>query len=388
MKKITYISFFLLLMGLFPLKGTAIHLPENPKDTITIQIGKTKKIIIWVDDKKDLAGLRLYDLNKMISELSKTVDSLGQANQILIISDEKGEQFKIKVETKGDTLAQLEIGVVGKGIEEEVEVIEEDEEGEDPDNEWYKHDKDPSEKADNEKKYGIHFNNDHEHGPRRGTHHHLEFDIGMNNYLNEEGEFPGANNEQYAVRPWGSWFVGINSNFRTHVAGPLALQWGAGISWYNFKFEDDRTRLEKTPDELLFVQESRLDINSEKSKLTASYLNVNLVPMLDFRYKTRTKINSEGERERIKYYKKEAFRIGFGGYAGYRIGSHTKYKYNDGGTEKDKERDRFYLNNFRYGARLQLGFRGVDLFANYDLNDLFSKTKAPELHAVSFGIVF
>ncbi len=52
-----------------------------------------------------------------------------------------------------------------------------------------------------------------------------------------------------------------------------------------------------------------------------------------------------------------------------------------------KTRFIYYLNNLRYGARLQIGFRGVDLFANYDLNDLFSVKKAPELHAVSFGIV-
>lgn len=391
MKNLVYSSLFLLLLGMLPLTGFALDLADSPKDTITIQIGNKKKIIIWVEDKKDLAELQEYDLNKMISQLSKTIDSLEHANQIIIITDDKGEQLKISIES-GKKVATAD--------KSDSEVINEEEENEeesaDADKWWYKHDSDTTYRDttrhennnQNNINLGIHFNRkDKDHSYHFGTRHHLEFDLGMNNYLNSNGEIPGTNNEQYVVRPWGSWFVGINSNFRTHVAGPLAFQWGGGISWYNFKFEDDRTRLEKTPEELLFVNESRMDINPDKAKLTASYLNLNLVPMLDFRYKTRTITTEDGKRKRVKHYEDGAFRIGLGGYAGYRIGSHTKYKYNDGNTQREKERDNFYLNNFRYGARLQLGFKGVDLFANYDMNDLFSVRKAPELHAVSFGIV-
>lgn len=377
MKKLFVTTFILLLLGIIPKAGASMKLHEPLRDTITIQIGKTKKIVIWVKDKKDLEDLQTYDLNKIIGELKTTVDSLEQADQILIVTNEKGEQVSISIQTKKESETPAQDSEAKEREEEEQE------------NEWYRHERDSSEKKDQSVNMGIHFNKK-DKGPQHhfGTRHHFEFDIGMNNYLDEGGNFPGHNNEQYAVRPWGSWFVGINSNFRSHITGPLALQWGGGISWYNFKFEDARTRLEKTPDALNFVRETSQDISADKSKLTASYINLNLVPMLDFRYKTRMEINEQGSRKRVRHYNAKAFRIGLGGYAGYRIDSHAKYKYNHSGTQREKDRDSFYLNNFRYGARLQVGFRGIDLFANYDLNNLFSSSKAAELHSISFGLTF
>ncbi len=82
------------------------------------------------------------------------------------------------------------------------------------------------------------------------------------------------------------------------------------------------------------------------------------------------------------------FRFGVGMYAGYRLGSHSKVKYDDGNTEKKKDHDSFYLNDFRYGVRVQTGFQGTDLFFNYDLNELFKEDRGPALNAISFGIVF
>lgn len=358
MKTVFYPILALALLCLYP--GTGKAEVSAPEDTVTIQIGKSKKIIIWVDDKQDLVSLQLYDINKMIRELNQTVDSLGDANQVLIITDENGEQYKVE-ELEADTS--------------------------DIDDDWYKHDRDSSQHES--VKLGVHFNRqDYKHSGSRHfkTRHHFEFDLGMNNYLDSRNEFPGNNNEQYTVRPWGSWFAGINSNFRTRIAGPVALQWGGGISWYNFKFEDHRTRLLKSPEELQFVRDASADINAHKSKLTATYLNLNLVPMLDFRYRTRRVRDDDGQTRVVRNYKSDAFRIGLGGYAGYRISSYAKYKYDDGTTRKDRDHNSFYMNNLRYGVRLQLGFKGVDLFANYDLNNLFSANRAPELNAISFGI--
>lgn len=355
MKTVFYPILALALLCLYP--GTGRADTGAPEDTVTIQIGKSKKIIIWVDDKQDLVSLQMYDINKMIRELNDKVDSLGDANQLLIITDENGDQYRVETDTS------------------------------DIDSTWYRHDSDTSQIES--VRLGVHFNRkDKVHRGRRHfkTRHHLEFDLGMNNYLDNNNEFPGTNNEQYTVRPWGSWFAGINSNFRTRIAGPVALQWGGGISWYNFKFEDHRTRLERTPDELQFSRDASSDINAHKSKLTATYLNLNLVPMLDFRYRTKRVRDSNGQTRVVRNYKSDAFRIGLGGYAGYRISSYAKYKFDDGRTRRERDHNSFYMNNLRYGMRLQVGFKGVDLFANYDLNNLFNENRAPELNAISFGI--
>jgi len=84
----------------------------------------------------------------------------------------------------------------------------------------------------------------------------------------------------------------------------------------------------------------------------------------------------------------EGFRIGAGGYAGYRLASYTKYvTEEDGDKDKDKDKDSYFLNDFRYGVRLQIGYRNFDVFVNYDLNELFVEDRGPQVNAFSFGIV-
>ena len=72
---------------------------------------------------------------------------------------------------------------------------------------------------------------------------------------------------------------------------------------------------------------------------------------------------------------------------GYRIDSYTKQMYYENGDKmKTHNHDNYYLNNLRYGLRLQLGFRDTDIFFNYDMNELFTDGKGPKLNAFSFGI--
>lgn len=219
-----------------------------------------------------------------------------------------------------------------------------------------------------------------------GTHNHFDVDLGMNNFL-QDGEFPDDSDAAYTVKPFGSWYVALKSINDTHVAGPLHLLWGPDVSWYNFKFDDETLRLSKNDDGVVFNQ-SPADADATKSKLTVAYLNFSAVPMLKF--------GEQGHRHRHRHcwfdwndrHDGSGFRIGVGGYGGYRIASYTKVVAEaDGDKKKDREKDSFYLNNFRYGVRLQAGFRGIDIFANYDLNDLFVESKGPQLNAFSFGIV-
>ena len=217
---------------------------------------------------------------------------------------------------------------------------------------------------------------------RYGTHRSFSIDLGINNWL-EEGEFPSDNNAVYAVRPWGSWYVGLNMLNDTHISGPLHVEWGVGVNWYNFKFEDEHTRITEGADQVVFYT-APLDTESDKSKLTAAFVNASLVPML--------KLSDRGRRHRHHHHwdhwhgfdNRGGFRIGAGGYVGYKIDSYTKVIVDD---DKDRDHDGFYLNNIRYGIRGQVGFRGLDLFVNYDLNELFVENKGPKLQAFSFGVI-
>ena len=77
-------------------------------------------------------------------------------------------------------------------------------------------------------------------------------------------------------------------------------------------------------------------------------------------------------------------------YAGYRMGSKTKFIFKENGnSETTKEADHFYLENFRYGVRGQLGFRDFDMFVLYDLNEVFAPGRGPngtKLNAFTIGI--
>jgi hypothetical protein len=54
---------------------------------------------------------------------------------------------------------------------------------------------------------------------------------------------------------------------------------------------------------------------------------------------------------------------------------------------KEKDNGNFYLSNVRYGLRGRVGWREMDLFVNYDLNQVFTSGNGPELNAFSFGII-
>ncbi|MEM6359183.1 MAG: hypothetical protein AAF149_01075 [Bacteroidota bacterium] len=224
---------------------------------------------------------------------------------------------------------------------------------------------------------------------RYGTYNDFKVDLGINNFL-EDGSSPSENNAPYSVRSWGSWYVALKTENDTHIGGALHLLWGGDVSWYNFKFEDESLRINEGPEMIEFTQATD-DVSFQKSKLTAAYVNASVVPMLKFGSKRRYDrrwFGFRGNNWDLGWNAEEGFRIGAGMYAGYRIASYTKYvTKEDGDKEKDKDKDGFYLNNFRYGVRGQIGFRGIDIFFNYDLNELFADNRGPELNAFSFGVV-
>ena len=108
--------------------------------------------------------------------------------------------------------------------------------------------------------------------------------------------------------------------------------------------------------------------------------------------KERKKVkNLERGSVSFRTYKKQGIRFGVGGYAGYRIGGNTKFVYReDGKKQKDKEKGNYYLENFRYGVRAQVGYKGLDLFAMYDLNNVFAGDRGPAgsngMNAITVGI--
>jgi hypothetical protein len=335
MKRITLILAFLAATLQFPLAQS------QAADSVVIKVGRASQVMVTLGDKADLQTMKKYNFQQLFDDI--------------ILKLEQQDSTGLR-KPSADYLKTSPAGVAGE-----------------PDNAISKDDDDDFESADDDDDWYE----SRRTRKRGGTSSTFAVDLGMNNFL-ENGKFP--DNQQYTVKPWGSWYVAGNAVLKTHVGGKFFLEWGGGIAWYNFKFQDSRTLVTKGPDAVVFSQDAR-DLSFEKSKLTATYLGLHLVPLLDFgrNYHKPHPFEMRGK----------SFRMGAGPYAGYRIDSYTKQMYKeDGDKEKDHNHDNFYLSNLRYGIRAQVGFRATDLFFQYDLNGLFNEGRGPELNALSFGITF
>ncbi len=338
---------------------------DPDKDTVVIELNDSK-IVIITKSRAELADLQKYDINQMIKDLNA---QLQDSVEYLEINADEGTAYvneeRVGLDNWERNDDQIDIKIGGMELEVDPDRFDDD------DDDWYRRKK-------------VTYTSER----RDRTTHHFNIDLGLNNWL-ENGEFPDANNSPYAIKPFGSWYVGLNSTNTTWIGGPLFLDWGLGVSWYNWKLEDPDYRIEKSDTRVELIRNPAQA--GLKSKLTASYINAQVVPMFDFSRGRRRVTSIESNGVRFRRYSRRGFRFGLGGYVGYRLGSHSKFVFKDGGSrEKDKENGNFFLENVRYGLRAQIGWKGVEIFANYDLNEVFSTGRGPlgsdGLNAVSFGI--
>lgn len=325
-----------LKLGLMTLAITGFFTGSRAQagDSVIIRVGKESKVIFSIKDKADLETLKHYDFQALMNDMVQKLEK----RDTTAIAKPSSVYRKDSVQT----------AAVEKTVETRTD------EDNDREDRAYR------------KRWG------------RRTHHTFNIDIGMNNYL-EDGKFPSGSNQLYAVKPWGSWYVGLNSVLRTHVTGKFFMEWGGGVTWYNFKFSDTRVVMSKDDNGVIFSQDTR-DFEFTKSKLTAAYINASIVPVMDFGESSR-------RNSFFGHHHSSSFRIGMGPYVGYLLDSYSKQVHMENGDKvKNHTHDNYYLSNLRYGLRLQLGFRGTDLFFNYDMNQLFVENKGPKLNAFSFGI--
>jgi len=368
MKRIyTFLSIYPVLL----LLSFGANANDAVKDTVIIEVNKNTKIVIYTKSKDDLAALNNYDINQMIKDLNA---QLSDSVTYLEINEPEGKAY-VNGEEVEMTEDKEKINIQLGGVEVEIEPDEIEKE------DWDADDWDEWESKWEKKEW----NGDATYAKKsKRTTNDFNVDIGLNNWL-DNGQFPDANNSPYSVKGFGSWYVALNSVNKTWIAGPLVLDWGLGISWYNWKLEDASNNIIKGDNAVEFIPSS---VAGRKSKLTASYLNIHVVPMLDFSNGRQKVTNIKGKGIKINKYSKKGFRMGAGMYAGYRLGSHTKFIDENG--DKDKESGNFFLENFRYGVRAQLGWKGIELWGAYDLNNVFFEGRGPAgsegLNAISFGV--
>lgn len=326
-----------IFVSLWAVKAKAEVLPHNEGDTVVVKLKNKNKVMIITDKEKDLKSLQMVDVNQIISDIDSAfrAEINGDTGGDLVISLGKRDSLLVIKRISGDKSRKNYRAVVE---------IREDNDTSKGQTKYY------------HKRKWYHYNNDNDA---------FEIDLGWNNYM-EDGALPGDNNKVYGLRPFNSNVVAFRA-MKTLLKGnksPFSLTGGLELAVNNYKFENE-VIIRKSGENVTF-EPFPADQKMIKSKLAITWLNVPLM----VHYRPR----------------KSNFHLAIGGYAGYRLGSHSKIKYEEKGSErKDKVHANFYLNSLQYGARLQIGFHDVDMFVTYNFNELFSKNKGPALTPISFG---
>jgi hypothetical protein len=327
------------------------------KDSIIVTFGDKTRLIIYGDDKQELEQLLKYDLNALLSDLAIRLDTISGDTRLFIDELEGDKYLKVKSEKEG-----LVIGL--RGIR------------------YRKGDLDVklSSRNSHVRLNASKVNSDSLSVPSTGGRKVYTYssprkgfylDLGLNAYGANQAN--GYHASDYNLRPLGSRYISLGAVasaplIRREKAG-LHLDLGVDFSWYNLMFEGNNTVIKET-EALAFpvlLTPEGSEVKLKKSKLTVPYVNLSLMPTLNFR-------------------KAFVSHVSAGVYGGYRLGGYTKTKRDDNG-DKERIKGNYFVNDWRYGLTAEIGIRHfVDFFFNYDLNDLYQDGRGPAVRVMSFGI--
>jgi hypothetical protein len=213
--------------------------------------------------------------------------------------------------------------------------------------------------------------------------HWRGLDLGLNNYIGSDKSFTLKPEDDF-MNLRTSRSINVNLNLLQQSFGLIGNQFGfvtgLGFEFYNYFFENNNT-IEKNSQGVIISKfiyrendPQQLDpIHLDKTKLSMTYLTVPLLLELQF----------PGHLTNSK-----RLRVSGGILGGLKLRSHTKYVYEDNGTQKQKNWDDFNLRSLRYGFTGRVGYRHLNLYVNYYPVTLFEKDKGPELYPIAVGISF
>jgi len=207
------------------------------------------------------------------------------------------------------------------------------------------------------------------------THSGIVIAAGFNNTLQS-----GKSLEDSDYKVAGSRFFELGYAWKTRVfkeSNWLRVGYGVSLQYNNLKPKDNQYFIKNNNITSLQVHPENLN----KSKIRTT----NLVVPFSLEIGSSEKID-KGDYAVFSRFQKVKFTIG--GYAGIRIGTMQKLKYNaNGDREKDKTSNHYNMNDFIYGVTAGIARNGVGLYMKYDLNPLFSSPN-PEQNNISLGLKY
>jgi hypothetical protein len=200
------------------------------------------------------------------------------------------------------------------------------------------------------------------------------FAAGLNNLVT------GGSVANSDFRYWGSHFYewGITGNTRMFKNDNLLhLKYGFSVMYNNLRPTDGRI-FQTNGNQTELVD---FAVPLRDSRFRNVFVTVPLHLEFDF---TKAK-----ERDGKKIFRThQSVRFGIGGYAGLRVKSKQKLRYEiDGNEFSSKEKGDFNVNDFIYGVSTYIGYKETSLYLKYDLNPLFKDNDIKQ-NNISLGIRF
>ncbi len=207
------------------------------------------------------------------------------------------------------------------------------------------------------------------------THSDLIIAFGLNNALIDNQSFDDS---PYKIG--GSRFFELGWAWRTRVfknSNFLRINYGFSFQFNGLKPKDNQYFV--AIDNKTELQNFEYDL--KKSKLRTD----NLVFPIHFEIGSSKVRKTE---HTIRYSLDKQFRFGFGGYAGFNLGTRQKLKYKiEDKKVKDKIKRDYNTGNYIYGLSTYVGYDNTMLYLKYDLNPIF-KNADVEQHNISLGLRF
>ena len=166
---------------------------------------------------------------------------------------------------------------------------------------------------------------------------------------------------------WSLLLPCVNIGFTKHFGIAATL----GIEWNKYRFDGNNSIVN---DEFGVIGPYYPDagIVYSKSKLVTTYATLPVIL----------------EVQIPLYNSDRTINIGAGVIGAAKLGAHTKVTYYTGGKEKEKHKDDFSLNTFRWGATGRIGYEFFQVYGTCYFTSMFEKGKGSELYPFEVGIAF
>lgn len=213
-------------------------------------------------------------------------------------------------------------------------------------------------------------------------------ELGVNTFVTTDGRVgDGPASGPLQLNNAKSRFFAINFmeqkvEFGSHHVG---LFTGMGVEFINYKLSSNST-LAFNGDSTWAVPMATPELR--KNKLRQIGLRVPL--MLEFNTRSAKLPANAAElksRSDWSFNRKNNFHLAAGLVGSWYFDTMYKQKYTEGGSNvKNRSKDGYNLLPYRLAARAQIGFNGLNLFAEYALTPLFEEGTAPDLRALNVGL--